>query len=93
MPREENGSEILLRIQAVATTNLQCELPLDIDVDSGRFTELLGIDSFQFMVLVTAVEEEFEISFKDDITFEELNGVSGMIFAIGQLLQEKDKDP
>jgi acyl carrier protein len=63
----------------------------DIDIvpeirSDSDITESFGFDSLSFMDFIAAVEEHYGIVFRDDITFEELNTVSGLI---NEIIHEK----
>lgn len=66
----------LIRI-AVDTCGYEDTIP-DIRIDSS-ISESFLFDSLSFMDFIAAVEEHYGIVFRDDITFEELNTVSGLI--------------
>jgi acyl carrier protein len=45
-------------------------------------TELFDLDSLAFMEFISTIEEEFNIHFRDDISFEEINNLSNLVHEI-----------
>lgn len=59
---------------------------MGIYLDEDEFDEELGIDSFTFISLVVAVEEEFNISIPDEkLSFESLGTFSKMLDCVSSL--------
>lgn len=52
---------------------------IDINFSNKSVSEMLNLDSLAFMQFICAVEQEFDICFRDDVLFEELNNLNNLI--------------
>ena len=57
------------------------KFPIEIKQVSSnvKLNEICDLDSLSFMEFITAIEQEFNIEFRDDIEFDQLNNIETLI--------------
>jgi acyl carrier protein len=58
------------------------ELKNPISAIDGELTDYYGLDSLAFMTLISEIEKRFNIEFREDITFNELNDYKSLLIEI-----------
>ncbi len=67
------------KIAKIAASSSGIEICRDDLIGCPSITELLELDSVSFMAFICAVEEEFDIEFREDVTYEELDKLSSLV--------------
>lgn len=56
----------------------------EINIDADQDIAQLGMDSLKFIQLIVKIEAEFNISFDDDLVFENLNTIRKLVNAVSE---------
>ncbi len=62
--------------------NIKIDIEGELSLTGENFYSLNLFDSLEFMTLISAIEKEFDIEFRDDITFDELSNYETLIAEI-----------
>lgn len=76
---KSNTNDILQNLNTLANKIVDGMSYESLPEINSVITDFYNFDSLEFMEFISAIEEEFDIEFPEDVTFDELNSIPKLL--------------